>query len=167
MPRPDHPQKDGLTRPAAAVAVQLLSRQGEGNPYPVFCRVAPGLEDDALRRGGDAGAGLIALKIRCEQRILPLDQLAVIPTGHGQEPGELRPIPARSRPAFHIHDGGNFHLHPAATDVIAGDTNARHAAIHHHRGQIGRRAGAKAGDIRPIGQDGHPGAGGEHLLLRG
>ncbi len=167
MPRPDHPQKDGLTRPAATVAVQLLSGQGEGNPHPIFCRVAPGLEKDGLGRGGDAGAGLIALKIHQKQRFLALDQLAVIPAGDGEEPGELRPIPACSRAAFHIHDGGDFHLHPAATDVIAGDTNARHAAIHHHRGQIRRRTGAKAGDIRPIGQDGHPWAGGEHLLLRG
>ena len=94
MPQPDHPQKDGLTRPAAAVAVPLLGRKSEGNPRPVFCRVAPGLEKDCLRRGGDAGAGLIALKIHQKQRFLALDQLAVITAGDRQEPGELCPIPA-------------------------------------------------------------------------
>ncbi len=87
MPRPDHPQKGGLTRPAAAVAVQFLGAQGEGNPHPVFRRVAPGLESNGFRRRGDAGTGLIALKIHQKQRFLALNQLAVIAAGDGQEPG--------------------------------------------------------------------------------
>ena len=166
MPRPDRAQKDGSARPAAAVAVQLLSGQGEGYPHPIFRRVAPGREDDALRRGGDPGAGLIALKIHRQQRILPLDQLAVITAGDRQEPGEFGPIPARSRATFHIHDGGDPHIHPAAPDIGAGHADPRHAAIHHHRRQIRRRARPVAGDIRPIGQDRHPGAGRQHRLPR-
>ena len=167
MPQPDDPQKGGLTWPAAAVAVQFLRSQGEGYPHPVFRRVAPGGKDDGLGRGGDAGAGLITLEIHRKHGVLAFNQLAVIPAGDGQEPGELRTIRARSRAAFHIHDGGNFHLNPAAPDVIAGDTHARHAAIHDHGGQIRRRAGAKAGHIRSIGQDSYPGAGCEHGLRAG
>jgi len=93
MPRPDHPQKGRLTRPAAAVAVQFLGAECEGNPHPVIRRVAPGWKDDALRRGGDAGAGLITLKIHHQPCVLAFNQLAVILTGDGQEPGEFRPIP--------------------------------------------------------------------------
>lgn len=167
MPWRDQPQKGRLTRPAAAVAVQFLGAEREGYPHPVFRRVAPGGEHDALRRAGHPTAGLIALKIHRKQGVLALDQLAVIAAGDRQEPRQFRPIPARSRPAFHIHDGGDLHLHPAAPDVIAGDTHPRHPAIHNHGGQISRRAGLVASHIRPIGQDRHPWAGRQHSFLGG
>ena len=133
----------------------------------MFRRVAAGGEHDALRRAGHPAAGLIALKIHRKQGVLALDQLAVIAAGDRQEPRQFCPIPARSRPAFHIHDGGDLHLHPAAPDVIASDTHPRDPAIHHHGGQISRRAGLVARHIRPIGQDRHPWAGRQHGFLGG
>lgn len=167
MPRPDLEQKDGLTRPAAAVAVQFLGAEREGNPHPVFRRVAPGREDDALWRCGDPGPGLIALKVHRKQRVLALHQLTVIAAGHRQEPGEFRPIAARSWPAFHIHQGRDLHLNPAAPDIITRCIHARDPAIHQHRGQIRRRAGPESGDVCPIGQNRHPWAGRQHGFLGG
>jgi len=165
MPRPKQREKLDLTRPSAAVTVQFLSTQGEGDPHPVFRRVAPGREDDTLGRGGNPRAGLIAFKIHRKQSVLALDQLAVIAAGHGQEPGEFSPIAARGGAAFHIHDGGDFYLHPAAAHEITGNPNPRHPAIHHHRRQIGRRAGAKARYIRPIRQNRNPWAGRQYGFL--
>lgn len=142
-----------LARPTAAVAVQLLSGQGKGYPHAVFGWAAPGGEDDGLRRGGHAGAGLIAIKIHGKPGVLAFHQLAVIAAGDRQEPGEIRPIAPRGRAAFHIHDDGDFHFHPAAPDKVAGSGNPRDPAIHQQRGQIRRCAWAIAADIRPIRQN--------------
>jgi 4-hydroxy-3-methylbut-2-enyl diphosphate reductase len=117
--------------------------------------------------GGYPGAGLIALKIHQQQRVLALHQLAVIAAGDRQEPGEFRPIAARGGAAFHIHQDRDLHLDPAAPDKITGCIDPHDPAIHQHRGQIGRGAGPEAGHIRPIGQDRHPWAGCQHLLLGG
>lgn len=162
---PGHLTGQNLAWSAASVAVQFLRRQGKGYPHAKFRRVAPGREDDALRCRGYAGAGLIAIKIHNKHGILALHQLAVISAGHGQEPGEIRPIAARGRAAFHIHQHRDLHFHTAAPDKVTGSGDPRNPPIHQQGGQIRRRAGAIAADIRPIRQDRNHRAGRQHRFL--
>lgn len=154
-----------LAWPAASVTVQFLRRQGEGYPHTKFRRVAPSREDDALRRRGCAGAGLIAIKIHNKHGILALHQLAVISAGHGQKPGEISPVPARGRAAFHIHQHRDLHFHTATPDKVTGSRNPRNPPIHQQGRQIRRRAGAIAADIRPIRQDRNHRAGRQDRFL--